>query len=125
MARILIADDDMAGLAMRRLMLEGAGHQVSLAMDPPGVLRQMEQAYDLLIIDLRFLNCAGIADCREGLNLIRKIRNSERDVPIIVLSGWPADLDDRPEQEMVSKVMLKPVMSRDLLAAIDQLVPRK
>ena len=125
MARILIADDDMAGLAMRRLMLEGAGHQVAIAMDPSGVLRQMEQGYDLLIIDLRFLNRAGIADCREGLNLIRKIRHAECVVPIIVLSGWPADLDDCPEQQMVQKVMLKPVPARDLLAAIDQLVPRK
>ena len=96
-----------------------------MAMDPSGVLRQMEQGYDLLIIDLRFLNRAGIADCREGLNLIRKIRHAECEVPIIVLSGWAADLDGEPELQMVQKVMLKPVPARDLLAAIDQLVPRK
>jgi hypothetical protein len=42
---------------------------------------------------------------------------------LVVLSGWPDDLYGTPEEKMVSRVMLKPVPSQALLAAIAELVP--
>ena len=33
MARVLLVDDDRAGLAIRKLVLERSGHQVTIASD--------------------------------------------------------------------------------------------
>ena len=94
-----------------------------MALEPSGALEQLDRGWDLLIMDLRFLNCAGVADPREGLALIRRIRERGSKIPVVVLSGWPDDLYGRPEERMVSRVMPKPVPTRDLLAAIAELVP--
>jgi CheY-like chemotaxis protein len=123
MSRILVADDDAVQLNLRRQVLEAAGHEVVLALEPSGAIEQLDRGWDLLIMDLRFLNCAGVADAREGLALIRRIRELGSKVPVVVLSGWPEDLYGRPEERMVSRVMVKPVPARDLLAAIAELVP--
>jgi CheY-like chemotaxis protein len=118
-----MADDDMVQLRLWRLVLETAGHEVQLALEPSGVLGQLDRAWDLLILDLGFLNCAGVPDYREGLALIRRVRELGIGVPVVVLSGWPDDLHGKPEEKMVSRVMAKPVQPRALLAAIAELVP--
>jgi len=123
MSRILVTDDDAVQLNLRRLVLEAAGHEVVLALEPAGALAELDRGWDLLIMDLRFLNCAGVPDPREGLALIRRIRELGIRVPVVVLSGWPDDLYGRPEERMVSRVMAKPVPTRDLLAVIAELVP--
>lgn len=123
MSRILVADDDAVQLHLHRLVLEAKGHEVALALEPAEVFEQLDRGWDLLIMDLRFLNCAGVPDFREGLALIRRIREMGSEVPVVVLSGWPDDLYGEPEEKMVSRVMVKPVPARDLLAAIAELVP--
>jgi CheY-like chemotaxis protein len=122
MSRILVADDDAVQLDLRRFILEVAGYEVAVARDPVAAFDQLGQGCDLLIMDLRFLNCAGRADAREGLALIRRVRESGSQVPVLVLSGWPDDIYGHPEEKMVSRVMLKPVPSRTLLAEIAELV---
>jgi len=120
-ARILIADDDLAQLELRKAVLESAGHEVDAAFNPPDALRRVGRA-DAVILDLRFLNAAGEADSREGLRLIRAIRDYGFRVPVIVLSGWPEDLYGTPEEKMVSRVMVKPVPARELLEAVARLL---
>src|SRR6267154_2579414 len=109
MARILVADDDPVQLNLRKIVLEAAGHEVSLAIDPTVALQELERGWDLLIMDLRFLNSAGRPDTREGLALIRRIRERGSVVPVVVLSGCPDDLYGQPEEKIVSRVMGKPV----------------
>jgi CheY-like chemotaxis protein len=121
MPRILVADDDAAQLDLRRLILEADGHQVSLAIRPGDVLRQLATA-ELVIMDLRFPNAQGDDDPAEGLALIRTIRDSGYRGPVLVLSGWTEDLEGQPEEQMVSRVMLKPVGIPGLLQAIGELV---
>jgi CheY-like chemotaxis protein len=116
-----MADDDAVQLGLRRQVLEAAGHEVVLALDPTGTLEQLDRGWDLLIMDLRFLNCAGEQDAREGLALIRRIRERGSGVPVVVLSGWPDDLYGQPEEKMVARVMIKPVPARALLAAVAEL----
>ena len=122
MCRILLADDDFVGLDLRKQLLETAGHEVAVAFSPSQTLHQMGGA-DLLIMDLRFLNAAGEPDFREGIALIRAIRARGYTAPVVVLSGWPEELYDRPEEKMVSRVMVKPVAARELLKTIEQVVP--
>jgi len=119
MSRILVVDDDLQQLDIRKQLLEVAGHQVALAMNPVQTMHAVERgAADLVIMDLRFPNAEGNPDSAEGLALIRSIRDAGFLVPVIVLSGWPDDLYGRPEERMVSRIMVKPVQSAHLVEAV-------
>lgn len=113
----------MMQVDLRARVLESAGHQVAVAFNPRHVLRHLERGCaDLLVLDLRFLNAGGEPDCQEGLALIRAIRERGCGVPLLVLSGWPDELYGQPEEKMVSRILVKPVASRELLATIEALV---
>jgi two-component system NtrC family response regulator len=119
MSRILLADDDVMQLDLRKLVLESAGHEVAVAFSPRQALRKLERwAPELVIVDLCFINAAGDQDAAEGLALIRGIREQGCQAPVMVLSGWPDELYGQPEERMVSRVMLKPVDSEDLIEAV-------
>jgi CheY-like chemotaxis protein len=120
-SRVLVADDDAAQLELRAKLLEAGGHQVSLACCPAETLRLLPSA-DVVVMDLRFRNARGEPDAQEGLLLIRDIRESGSALPVIVLSGWPQDLEGTPEERQVSRVMVKPVGLAALLAAIEALI---
>jgi|ERR1051326_414877 two-component system response regulator FlrC len=125
MLRILTADDDPVQLDLRKALLEGAGYAVATALSVRETTRALERGgIDLVMMDLRFPGRDGKGDCREGIRLIRLIRELDSRVPIIVLSGWPEDLENTPEERMVSRVMLKPVKPAHLLAATAELLPR-
>jgi CheY-like chemotaxis protein len=122
MCRILVADDDPRQLDLRKRLLELAGHEVDLALDALETIRQLEQRRPgLVIMDLRFPNASGIPDSAEGLALIRRIRDTGCRAPVIVLSGWPDDLWGQPEEQLVSRIMVKPVKPAALLEAIQDL----
>jgi len=124
MSRILVADDDQLQLDLRRLVLESAGHEVTVALDPPETIRHIQRGEaEVVVMDLRFPNSAGTPDSAEGLSLIRRIRDVGCRVPVIVLSGWPDDLYGQPEEELISQIMVKPVNPGDLLDAIAALAP--
>jgi|SRR5690348_9853679 len=117
MARILIVDDDPRQLDLRARIFETAGYQVSVAFSPAEAARHISGA-DVVVMDLRFPNAQGEADAAEGRKLIRQIRDLGSRAPILVLSGWPADLAETPEEAMVSRVLLKPISMAALLAAV-------
>jgi CheY-like chemotaxis protein len=124
MYRILAADDDPLQLDLRKTVLESAGHAVVTALSVRATTRALERGkVDLVVMDLRFPNVEGEGDCREGMRLIRSIRELDGKVPIIVLSGWPEDLEGQPEEQMVSRIMMKPVRPKLLLAAARELLP--
>ncbi|MGD0775288.1 MAG: response regulator [Candidatus Solibacter sp.] len=119
MSRILLADDDAVQLDLHKQILEIAGYQVETALTASRTVRCIEKAPpDLTIMDLRFPNALGESDPREGMALIRRIRHLGYRAPVIVLSGWPADLYGQPEERLVSCILLKPVSIRELLHAI-------
>jgi CheY-like chemotaxis protein len=116
MAHILVADDDVEQVAVQRCVLEALGYEVGTAVSPSETLRQLERLPpDLIIVDLRFPRAA------DGLGLIRGIRETGYVLPVIVLSGWPDDLYDTPEERLVSRVLVKG-STRELLQAIAELL---
>ena len=122
MSQVLLADDDVTQLDLRKQLLESAGHKVAVAFHPAQVLRQLEKGWaDLIIMDLRFPDAEGEPDHREGLALIRGIREQGYAGALMVLSGWPEELYGKPEEKLVSRVMVKPVQARGLLEAIEEL----
>jgi CheY-like chemotaxis protein len=121
--RILVADDDPLQLDLRKAVLEFAGHQVDSAFSVVSALRHLEgHLIDLVIMDLRFPNETGEPDSAEGMALIRRIRELGCAAPVIVLSGWPEDIYGQPEERMVSRIVMKPVMTAALLAIVSELI---
>jgi CheY-like chemotaxis protein len=112
MARILVADDDVAQVNLQRRLLEALGHEVETALSTAETLEQLARhGPDLIVIDLRFPTAA------EGMALIRGIRYAGCLQPVIVLSGWPDDLYGAPEERMVSRIVMKGSV-RELLRTI-------
>ena len=89
---------------------------------PVSALEQLEYEWDLVIMDLRFLNCAGEQDAREGLALIRRIREKGSAVPVVVLPGGRMSCTGGRRRRWSSRVMVKPVTTHELLAAVADLV---
>jgi len=123
MYRILAVDDDALQLDLRKTLLEGAGHEVIATLTAGQTARELERGpIHLIVMDLRFPNATGRDDPKEGMQLIRRIRELDAKVPIIVLSGWPEELYGQPEEQLVSRILLKPVKPAMLLAAARELL---
>jgi CheY-like chemotaxis protein len=124
MFRILAVDDNALQLDLRKAALEAAGYEALGALTLPQTTREMQRGrVDLIVMDLRLPNTEGTADAHEGMQLIRCIRELDTKVPIIVLSGWPEELYGQPEEQMVSRVLVKPVKANVLMDAVRELLP--
>ena len=121
MSRILVVDDDVVQLDLYMQTLEIAGYAVEVALNASQALRRVGKA-DLAIIDLRLPDALGESEARVGIALIRSIRDSGCRAPVIVLSGWPEDLYGQPEEQLVSRILVKPVPPRELLGTIRDLL---
>src|SRR5450759_5525011 len=125
MSRILVVDDDAVQLDLQKQVLEIAGYRVEIALAAPEAVRRLENApADLVIMDLRLPSALGEPDPQEGMALIRRIRDLGYSAPIVILSGWPDDLYGEPEERLVSRILLKPVGTRELLNTIRDLLAR-
>lgn len=113
MARVLIVDDDSAGLEIRKLILERCGHQVRAAHNKERARIEFAAATpEVVILDLR------VPDLEDGRELIREFRAGSPTVRLIVLCGNDADLDACDEAALVNRILTKPVRSAFLLDAI-------
>ena len=113
MLRVLVVDDDPAGLEFRKLMLERRGHQVAVAADVAQARAMFAASQpESIILDLR------LPRSEDGLMLIREFRAAAPSVRIVVLSGATTDIEGQPEAAMVDEVLDKPVRSERLLQAI-------
>ena len=63
----------------------------------------------------------GMPNLANGLALIRRIRESGYEKPVIGVSGWPEALYEQPEERMVSRVLVKPVPIPELFRIIREL----
>jgi CheY-like chemotaxis protein len=116
MARLLLVDDDPDQVAIRKLVLESAGHNVWTAPKPAEALRLFPECEpEVILMDLL------LPRTDDGLALIRDLRAISASVPILVLSGWAFDLSALPEGAMVNHFLRKPVRSQQLLSLIDKL----
>ena len=123
MPHIVIADDDSIQLELRKQLFEGRGHTVATALTPFKALRAIEaKTTALVIIDLRFPNGEGVPDANEGLALIRRLRDDGHTLPVLVLSGWPADIHGLPEEKLVTRILMKPVRSAVLADTVREMI---
>lgn len=113
MFRLLLLDDDPAGLDLRALILRRVGYECHLAHDVNQARTLLfETKPDGIVMDLR------LPEARDGLQLIREIHGASPQVCIIVLSGFTEDLLNAPEAAMVSAALEKPVRAEKMIEAV-------
>ncbi len=113
MARILVVDDDIAGLELRKMILQRAGHVVTAAADVDMARSLFHETHpETVLLDLR------LPEAADGLALIREFREAVPSVRIVVLSGFTPDLDGHPERAMTDQILNKPLRTEILLRAL-------
>lgn len=120
MTRILIVEDEVAVRAWLAQVLRNAGFEVLEARDGTEALR-LHQAhpFELVITDI-------VMPDKEGLELIRELRQARPETKIIATSG-----SEHPGTEVYLKiakmlgaaeVLVKPFSEQELLAAVHQVL---
>lgn len=83
--KILVADDDESILEVIKIMLEGENYEVVTANNGQQAIDQLDETFDLVILDVMMPECSGITACSE----IRKVSM----VPILFLTAKSTDAD--------------------------------
>lgn len=121
MSRLLLVDDDIQLLALYKMILEHAGHQVQTAENCGAAsVLLTETDPEIVIVDLH------VPGMEDGLALIRTLKNHQRPpgqgpLKVIVTSGWTEDLPAAVRRDSVDRVLSKPVRMDVLLRSIAEL----
>jgi len=101
--RILVVDDDENIREIIREILSMAGHHVVLSSDGEEALRLFyDQEFDLVMTDL---GMPGIS----GWDVTRKIKGTHPEKPVVIISGWGAQLSEEEiKTNKVDLVVSKP-----------------
>jgi CheY-like chemotaxis protein len=121
MIQILVVDNDDAVLNLVGATLRGAQYVVDMVTNgPEAIMRFLDRQYDLVVTDFEMPQM-------NGLELARAIRVSNRDVPIVLLTGlMPEDLPlPQITEAGVSRVLHKPIGIAELRGIRDALKLRK
>ncbi|WP_431291873.1 sigma-54-dependent transcriptional regulator [Pedobacter sp. P26] len=83
---ILIVDDDIAVRTSLSLLLKNTGNEIVSTDSPVQAFEVVKtQKPELIILDLNFsIGTSG----KEGMDLLKKIRNFDAALPIILITGW-------------------------------------
>jgi CheY-like chemotaxis protein len=85
-ARILLVDDNRAGLSARRSVLEELGHQVTTVTSAQEALECFDkEPFDLVVTDFKMPRM-------NGAELIERVRKIKPALPVILLSGFAEPL---------------------------------
>ena len=119
---VLFIEDDRMNRRVVRDMLDVAGATMDEAEDAETGLRMVgENAYDLLLVDLRMPGMDGI----EAIGRIRARADAKAQVPIIVVTADTAvDLRERCLAAGADDVLFKPVAMDALFDSIGRLLAR-
>lgn len=112
--RVLLAEDDpQVSLFVRELLLRRGVEVVACQDGEEALQKARRQSFDLLVSDVMMPR-------RDGISLVRELRASRRDLPVLLVTGFsdavvPQDLGCIP-------LLTKPFSIGDFYGAIDQLI---
>ncbi len=83
---ILIVDDDVAVRASLLFLLKQEGYSAMAVSGPKEALQEISIKHpDLILLDMNFsLDTSG----KDGLSLLKKIKNISKQIAVILISGW-------------------------------------
>ncbi|MBN2658007.1 MAG: response regulator [Spirochaetales bacterium] len=123
--RILFVDDNIKIRDAFAELLEIDGYSVTVCSEGLSAIevyqktKEDKKDFDLVITDL---GMPGM----DGLELSRRIKEIDRNIPIILLSGWGKMLDrDKELTEDIDYLLSKPPNMKELRKAIAELIPEK
>jgi DNA-binding NtrC family response regulator len=111
--RILLVDDQRSLRRSLALMLQGAGFETAEAESGEEALRHLaEQAYDLVITDLRM-------DGMSGIDLLREIKERAPTLPVILITAY-GSIDSAVDAMRLGAFdyLTKPFREQDMLEKI-------
>ncbi|MEO6236383.1 MAG: SpoIIE family protein phosphatase [Vicinamibacterales bacterium] len=116
--RILIADDQPDLLDALTLLLKGQGIDYDAVTSPDAALHALEtRAFDLVLMDLNYTS--DTTSGREGIDLLARIRQIDRLLPVVVMTGWGSvDLAVEAMRRGVRDFVQKPWDNGHLLATL-------
>ncbi|WP_421996167.1 ATP-binding protein [Roseococcus sp.] len=121
--RLLVVDDIAVNRTLARVMLEQAGHQVTLASDGSEALATVqEQIFDAVLMDVQM----PVMDGLEAARRIRQLPGEARRVPIIALTA--SAMTDQVEACRAAGMdahLAKPINRTEMLAAVADIARRR
>jgi DNA-binding response OmpR family regulator len=117
--RILVVEDERKVTEFLRMGLREAGYEVDVAYDgPQGLYKSTSLSFDLIILDV-------ILPGMNGFELCRKIRETQTEVPILMLTAL-GTTDDKIDgfDSGADDYLVKPFEFAELLARIKALLKR-
>jgi signal transduction histidine kinase len=113
--RILLVDDNELVRGVVRVQLESAGYDVKVASSADEALGLLDENpnFDLLVSDVVMPRVSGI-------ELAKTTRARLPSLPILLVSGYAAELSMDELDAMRVRLLLKPFGTKQLLAAVDE-----
>ena len=117
MARILIAEDDIAVQSFVARALAHRGHRVQAVDDGIQALERLQsEVYDLLITDIVMPGLDGIA-------LALKVARDYPNLPVLLMTGYSAERQRAHNlEELICRVVTKPFSLKQICDAADQVL---
>lgn len=113
--RILLVDDDHNVIDTIRQMLEPLGYKVTASygnMEALNTFRNSPQAFDMVLADLTM-------PIMTGLFLASELIKLRPNIPIIILTGYIADISIKEAKSMgINTVLIKPFSQKPLVSAM-------
>ena len=115
MNNILIIDDEEDILEVLSDVIKGWGHLPIVARDGKDGLEKFRKVpVDLILSDIKMPNL-------DGISLLERIRSSDRNIPVILLTGYPSvDSAVSAMKEGAFDYITKPVNLDELKIKIDR-----
>lgn len=119
MSKILIIEDDLDIANLIAIHMDDNGHEADKVHDgKEGLLRSMENEYDLIILDLKLPGM-------DGFEICKKLRQEKIDTPIIMLTSKSEEIDKVLGLEFgADDYMTKPFSIRELVARVKSVLRR-
>jgi len=117
--KVLVVDDDASVRKSLRRLIRTAGYDVETLEGASAYLERVaEKPPACLLLDIRMPGMS-------GLDLLRVIAGTPRDLPIVLISGHgDEDVREQALDAGAVEVLYKPLDETTLLAAIDQALER-
>ncbi len=112
---VLLVEDDPDVLAALKERLEQEGYQIDTASDGGEAIDKLagNRRYDVIVSGLNM-------PVMNGLELLKRLRRDDRDVPFILISAGALDERIAEALRLGARFFPKPLAMKELMAAIEQ-----